>query len=154
MGKNFKNLHKLFIKMTSKLTAKIWRWCGTTRWLLRCILIITLVLIYFHWYHSDTNENLRKCVNEFMMESVDLKTFSHNILLKDRNVQLILNKSVKHLWQQPLRKWNYRNEMLMFIHVPKCSGTSFSKSLAHGRHKDGCNLECMRKYRIGHVHPL
>ena len=81
-----------------------------------------------------------------MMESVDLKTFSHNILLKDRNGQLILNKSIKHLWQQPLRKWNYQNDMLMFFHVPKCSGTSFSKSLAHSRHRDGCNLECKRGY--------
>ena len=113
---------------------------------MRCILSITLVLIYFHWYHLERKEK-RKFVNKFMMESVDLKTFSQNILLKDKNGQVILNKNVKHLWQQPLRKWNYQNEMLRYIHVQKCSGTSFAYSLMHSRHKDGCDLRCNCKYK-------
>ena len=126
------------------VTTKICRRC-TPRWSMRSILSITLFLIYFHWYHLERKEK-RKFTNEFRMESVDLKTFSHNILLKDRNGQLILNKSVKHLWQQPLRKWNYQNEMLMYIHVPKSSGTSFVYTLKHSRHKDGCDLKCNCKY--------
>ena len=128
------------------LTTKIWRWCGKPCGLLRCILSITLVLIYYRWYHLGASDKLQKFVNGSLKETIDLETFSQNILLKNRNGQLILNKSVKHLWQQPLRKWNYQNEMLMYIHVPKCSGTSFSKSLMHSRHKDGCNLECKCEY--------
>ena len=80
------------------------------------------------------------------METTGLKTFSDNILLKDRNGQVVLNKSVKHLWHQPLKKWNYQDEMLMFIHVPKCSGTSFSNSLMRSKHKDGCKIKCNPGY--------
>ena len=129
------------------VTTKIWRWYSTSHCLLRrCIPSVTLVLIYFHWHYLERNEDILKYVNNFMRGTVASKSFSDNILLKDRNGQVVLNKSVKYLWQQPLKKWNYQNEMLMFIHVPKCSGTSFSKSLMRSTHKDGCHIKCKPGY--------
>ena len=128
------------------LIAKMLRRCGPLCCLLpRCFLSITLVLIFYFCFNLVSNKNILKYA-EFMAETTDVKTFSDNILLKDRNGHIILNKSVKHLWQQPLKKWNYQNEMLMVIHVPKSSGTSFRTSLTHSRHKDGCDLKCKPRY--------
>ena len=129
------------------LTIKIWRWYSASHCLLRrCILSVTVVLIYIYWHHLERNEHIWHHVNEFMTGTIATETFSDNILLKDINGHVILNKSVKYLWQQPLKKWNYQNEMLMFIHVPKCSGTSFSRSLMRSKHKDGCKIKCKPGY--------
>ena len=136
------------------LTAKILR-CNDIWKILRLlirkltyVLSIILLLIYLYLSHlvQTTNEKNWKFVDNPVIEIINLKSFSDNILLKDRIGQLILNKSVKHLWQQPLRKWNYQNEMLKFIHIVKSGGTSFDESLTSSRHKDGCDLQCKPGY--------
>ena len=134
------------------LTAKLFR-CNDIwkiRRLLTYAVIIILLLIYLYLNHlvqrTSEKNNLWKFVDNPMIEITDLRSFSDNILLKDRIGHVIFNKSVKHLWQQPLKKWNYQNEMLMFIHIVKSGGTSFDESLINNRHEDGCNLRCKPSY--------
>ena len=64
------------------------------------------------------------------------------IVPKDTKGHIILNKSIKALWQEPLRLWDYKNEMLTHIHIVKTSGTSFDYSLLKSLHKDGCGITC------------
>ena len=67
------------------------------------------------------------------------------VILRDLNGNILLYKSVGHLWQQPLRRWNHEKEILSFIHVEKCGGTSFFGSLKRSRLDGGCTLKCRRK---------
>ena len=67
------------------------------------------------------------------------------VILRDLNGNILLNKSVGHLWQQPLRRWNHEKEILSFIHVEKCGGTSFFGSLKRSRLDGGCTLKCQRE---------
>ena len=69
----------------------------------------------------------------------------NKLLLLDTNGNVILNKSIQELWQQPLSQWDYKNEILAFLHIVKSGGTSFDASLYRSVHEAECRIEC-RKY--------
>ena len=60
------------------------------------------------------------------------------LLLRDRNGDIILNKSIQDLRQQPLKQWNYQHEVLAFIHIVKSGGTPFDSTLSVSKHKHAC----------------
>ena len=53
-----------------------------------------------------------------------------------------MNKRVADIWKRPLRKWNQKEEVLSFLHISKCGGTSMKASLREAKLKNGCNLSC------------
>ena len=71
--------------------------------------------------------------SRILKDSNNLESTSDVIVLKDKEGHVILNKSIKALWEQPLRIWDYKNEMLTHIHIKKTSGSSFDFSLLNSQ---------------------
>ena len=70
----------------------------------------------------------------------------NNLLVLDDHGQVVLNKSIQYLWEQPLKKWDHTHETLAFIHVVKSGGTSFESTISLSRTEDGCRLRCSDKH--------
>ena len=68
----------------------------------------------------------------------------NNLLLLDNLGQVVLNKSIQHLWEQPLKKWDHMREILAFIHIVKSGGTSFESTISLT--EDDCRLRCVDKH--------
>ena len=67
------------------------------------------------------------------------------LTVRNASGHIILKRTIEDLWHQPLRKWDYKEEILSFIHIEKCGGTSFYGGLKRSSLKNGCGLKCTRK---------
>ena len=111
------------------------------------LVVIILMQICFILMYSMENfrmlaDSQQSLVTQILNDSSYVEPNADVIVLKDTKGHAILNKSIKTLWEQPLRIWDYRNEMLTHIHIVKTSGTSFDYSLLKSLHKDGCGITC------------
>ena len=62
-----------------------------------------------------------------------------------RNGTRILKKDVTEYWNQSLKKWNPREEVLTFIHIGKAGGTSLDEALKGSVLAEGhCRMKCVR----------
>ena len=89
--------------------------------------------------------------SRILKESSNLESTTDVIVLKDKEGHVILNKSIKALWEQPLRIWDYKNEMLTHIHVKKTSGAAFDFSLRSSQNKDGCRIKCLFNSSVSEI---
>ena len=110
------------------------------------LLVLFLWLVYLY---SD-----RKRIQIRQNESKNNTTFVHHpvqrvqdkIVLKDIDGHVILEKKIDKLWQQPLHEWNYRKEVLFFMHIVKSSGTSLGHALRQSYHRNGCHVTCTHSF--------
>ena len=90
---------------------------------------------YKTYYHEDYKTKYEK---------VDI---NDNNLLKlwDFQEELIFEQNI-NIWNQPLRMWNPHKEILIFIHIGKSAGNSFSQALTHSiLKKNRCKMRCLSK---------
>ena len=70
------------------------------------------------------------------------------------NGDVEINKTVllKHL-RNSLRKWNYENESIAFMHIGKNGGTSFRGGLTKAQQDNGCRLKSVGSVAKQERHP-
>ena len=68
---------------------------------------------------------------------------SENLLFINAKNEVTLSKRVTDIWKRPLRKWNQNEEVLSFLHISKCGGTSMKVSLREAKSKNDCSLSCL-----------
>ena len=66
------------------------------------------------------------------------------ILLTTPEGEVILDRDLRAFWNQPLRKWNCSQELLMFLHIPKSGGTSFRASLVNALKESNHSMDCLK----------
>ena len=76
-----------------------------------------------------------------MLESTVYEDVS-NVVLRHPRGDIILNKRIKEIWQQPLRKWNHTKEVLSLLHISKCGGNSLKTALLETKFPNGCGIMC------------
>ena len=106
------------------------------------LLVLFLWLVYCY---SEIRQN--ESNKDPMLIDHPVLTFQDKIVLKDKDGHVILEKRIDKLWQQPLHKWNYRKEVLFFMHIVKSSGTSLGHSLRQSYHNDGCHVSCTHSFK-------
>ena len=115
------------------------------------IILMAICLVSVHCSkNSGTLKVLQAQLETLVLPKPDnLGTFTDAIVLKDVDGNVILDKSLETFWQQPLRTWDYKHEMLTHIHIVKTSGTSLDFSLLHSLHRDGCGITCSKILDLG-----
>ena len=104
---------------------------------------------------SSTSSDLEAPVKEELTDTTTAKSRTsatnlgkvdpsdqENLVFINAKNEVIMNKRVADIWKRPLRKWNQKEEVLSFLHISKCGGTSMKASLREAKLKNGCNLSC------------
>ena len=69
------------------------------------------------------------------------------ITLRDKNGKIVIERSVNKL-NDPIRKWNPREEVLAFIHIVKTGGTSFLEALENSvLEENNCKMKCFYNFK-------
>ena len=99
------------------------------------------VVVIFYYFISFNRE---------WLETDDERKIIHekwnNLILLDDRGQVVLNKSIQQLWEQPLKKWDHQHEILAFIHIVKSGGTSFESTISLSRTEEACRLRCVDEH--------
>ena len=101
------------------------------------------VLLGLYFMQPGPTEIVTKEASHEISKSHNITDWN-NLLLRDTEGRVVLNKTIQNMWEGPLRKWDYKQEILAFIHIAKSGGTSFEVSLLKSTHPDGCTIKCVK----------
>ena len=96
---------------------------------------------------TDCSINFSERHNAVKYIKINISDKSQNILkLWNINGNLIYEKNIT-IWNEPLKKWNPKKEILSFIHIGKSAGNSFSDALGNSILKvNNCQMKCMSDF--------
>ena len=109
------------------------------------LLLFCFTLIHFYFV---SNKYLQLFTEINIIAKKNIRDNPYSILVKDTHGDVILNKNVEKDWNAPLKFWNYRDELLMFIHVTKSGGQSFDKGLNNCKHSDHFKIKCQKNANL------
>ena len=115
-----------------------------------CLLTVFFFIVVI-FYHSISFN--REWLETNSKRKIQHEKWNHLLLMDDRG-QPVLDKNIQYLWEQPLKKWDHRHEILAFIHVVKSGGTSLESTISLSRTNDDCRLRCIDKHTGFQNRPL
>ncbi len=117
--------------------------------ILGCLLILAVCeILFLNQKRTPSTRIISLSTNNMSASNLE-EAHAQKFILKPKfgNGSFVLTKSIFQEWNQPLRKWNPREEILTFMHVGKTAGTYFDKWLAKSGLKE-MKLSVVQKHGI------